>query len=120
MQVTPTNESKYPTDIQAIGVILADSTTTALGASATFTGATINRNTEGHSRLKGAYISDQSGTLKIQFSLDGTTWKDLVTLAAGVSGVFDVPFYWTYARAVYTNGATLQGNFTLAVSTFAL
>jgi hypothetical protein len=63
------------------------------------------------SKLLGAAYSDQAGTLKIQFSADGTNvdHEETITVAAGqATGGFVVDVILPFFRLVYANGATLQ------------
>lgn len=90
-------------------------TSTVLNASAAYTSESIHVNQ--FDRLTGIAFSDQSGSLDIEQSIDGTNWDFKTTVAVtGATGKeFDVKVYGEWARLKYTNGATNQNTFRLAV-----
>lgn len=114
--------------------IWQDSTTTPLGASATFTGtsrdlwaAATGVMTASTSSFPKEYrcvaISDVVGTLNLEVSRDsGTTWRRIKAITAtttGTGGLFvaELPPYapvMRHVRVVYVNGAGAQTHFTLA------
>lgn len=64
-------------------------------------------------------VSDQAGTVRIESSLDGTTWYRStadVAVAANIPVILSIPVVSQFHRAVYVNGATAQGNFKLDTS----
>jgi len=63
----------------------------------------------------GSCYSDQSGTLKVQFSPDGTNWdvEEEISYTGGTKMGFSVEVVCPYCRIVYTNGATDQTVFRL-------
>jgi hypothetical protein len=93
--------------------------TTPLGISATFTGTGRNMATVAAlAKFRAAAISDQSGTLKIQGSPDGITWRTLATAAtAAVDGnqvaLLSIDAYAVRLRVIYVNGAIAQTFFQL-------
>jgi hypothetical protein len=104
-----------PVDIQAVLRSMLVTYTTALAASGTYTSSSfdcINRKT-----VTGTVYADQAGTLNIQQSRDGSTYRSLTTIAvvAGTPQGFSVPVYSRYVRANYVNGATAQGAFELTM-----
>lgn len=103
-----------PTDIQTIYRAQAFATTTVLGASASYTSATVDG--LNYRRLTGRVYADQAGTLYLEHSDDDVTWDVITTIsvAAGDKKGFDEPFYLRYGRARYVNGATAQTAFRLS------
>jgi hypothetical protein len=105
-------------------------TTTVLAAAATFTGtykrvfyipdATLSE-TPFHipwaRYITGVAYADQSGTLYVDQSNDGTTThfteSFAVTSGSGGSAAFLRRIYAPYVRVKFTNGGTLQGDFSL-------
>lgn len=103
--------------VQAAPRVLANSSTTPLGAGATYTSPSIDISAK--NEIRGKVYSDQSGTLNIQQSDDGTTWDTVTAVAVSggiASKVSDVCFC-RYLRAVYINGATPQTTFRLSLYT---
>jgi hypothetical protein len=107
-----------------------DDSSTALGASATFTGTSrdvtqtvagsvfANANTFAKELRVGAE-SDVSGTLWLEVSRDNTNWRRVKSVAtAAVTGggqyaeIVHAPS-WRYVRVGFTNGATVQARFTI-------
>jgi hypothetical protein len=93
--------------------IYTNETTTPLGASATFSSPARVVGEVG--RLAWVYwtayvIADQAGTLNLQGSLDGTTWRTLATvaLAANVGQTLTTRCTFPQMRAQVVNGATPQ------------
>lgn len=94
---------------------------TALGISGTFTGPTRDTAAD-YDGGDGAYdtirvqaFADQSGTLNIQQSRDGTTWRTTKTVAAVASTAVTLEdvIVRRFVRVNYVNGATGQGTFEL-------
>jgi hypothetical protein len=94
--------------------------TTALAVNASFTGTTRDLGTD--TSLYPAYAiarayADQAGTLYIEQSRDGTTWRaavgDSVALAAEETRTLTVRLLARYWRVKYVNGATAQTAFEL-------
>lgn len=91
-------------------------TTTALGASATFTGTSRDEGaTATFNEFGAAAFADQAGTLIIDNSTDGTTWFEAsrVAVPAGQGQQLSVPALTRYHRVRYINGAVAQGSFAL-------
>lgn len=89
-------------------------TTTALGASASFTGSSRDMTSTNRGRYFAvAAYSDQAGTLTIQASTDGTTFREVgrVPITAAQGATLQVPVTARYYRVVYINGATAQTTF---------
>lgn len=107
-----------------------DDSSTALAANASFTGtsrdltvtasatAWANASTYGQEVVVSAE-SDQTGTLWIEASRDGTTWrriKSIATVAVPGGGFYAEIIHrpsWRHLRVGFTNGATLQTRFTI-------
>lgn len=97
---------------------------TAQAASATVTG--LSRSTgivAGSNHRYAAFnafaFADQAGTVRIEISTDGTTWRRAsadVAVAANTPVHLSVPVTAQFYRAVYVNGATLQTQFMLNTS----
>lgn len=92
--------------------------TTALAASATFTGAAMDlAASRNYKKLSVLAFADQVGTLKIEQSWDNATWVKTheVTAAINTPALLDnSKLFMRYVRVVFVNGATLQGAFRLA------
>lgn len=83
--------------------------TTALALSATFNGPTLDMGPKAHYNIHRATVfADQPGTLQLQQSRDGTTWRAAtsVSVAANVLGVSEAPIHTRFLRTVFINGAT--------------
>lgn len=92
-------------------------TTTALGASATFTGVTLNTGSQNsYLTHKAIVTTDQAGTLQLQQSRDGSTWRTTKTqaVAANTPTMINDDLIFQYIRVVYVNGATAQTSLELA------
>ncbi len=91
-----------------------DSTTTALGASGTYTTATPMA-TDGYSRITGSVYANEAGTLNVEQSADGTNWdiSSTFTVSASVGEGFSVELVCPNVRLNYANGATAQTAFRL-------
>jgi len=96
--------------------------TTALGASATFTGATRNPQVTASpivvyfAGIRVIVTADQAGTLYIDESPDGNTWLQGAASAAVAEGAVVTLNYRAvngYVRARYVNGNTAQTSFGL-------
>ncbi len=100
-----------PTDRQATYQAALDSTTTALAASASYTGAWIDA--ADYQSLAATCYSDEDCTLWVEFSPDGTNEDAAESLAVtgGVvnQGLSALPRRSPYVRLVVVNGATAQG-----------
>lgn len=86
-----------------------------LAAAAVYTSGTIR--TEDVNHVRGKVFSDQTGTLALQQSDDGTTWDTLTTLTitASTAQKFDEICYTNFMRLVFTNtGASTQTTFRLS------
>jgi hypothetical protein len=106
-----------PTDIQYQSKTNVISTSTSLGASATYTSNTFdsNANGEGYAKLRGVVSSDVAGTLNFEHSQDGSTWDRTrsIAVAAGAPQSFEETIFMQYVRLIYVNGATNQTTFRL-------
>lgn len=92
-----------------------DSTTTPLGASASYVTAT-PFSVSGFKSIVGSAYSDQSGTLLVEQSQDGTNFdvqSSIAITGGATNGGFDVGVVAPFARLYYTNGATSQTVFRL-------
>lgn len=102
-------------------IVASNSTYTALGSSATFTGAWVS--TLGYSNASVMILADQvsaANGLKFQFSADAvnvgyvSNWTyDASHVASGLTHFQTVPSRGAYVRIVYTNGVAAQGSFSL-------
>ena len=112
------------------GGIWWDDTSTALAANATFTGtardltvtatATAWANAATYAQeLVTSAETDQAGTLWLEVSRDGTTWrrvKSVATVAVPGGGQYAEIVHrpsWRHARTGFTNGATAQTRLTI-------
>ena len=88
--------------------------TVALGINGTFTGTGRNMGTVAAlGKFRAAAITDQAGTLKVQGSPDGVTWRTIATAAtAAVDGAqvatLSVDASAIRMRVVYVNGGIAQ------------
>ena len=93
--------------------------TTALGISATFTGVSMNLG-QSHSILthRAIVFADQAGTLYLEQSRDGSTWRTTKTQAVTASTPFIVEdlVAMQYLRVRYVNGGVAQTAFELLSS----
>jgi hypothetical protein len=90
--------------------------TTALGASAAFTGVTLNTGSQNsYLNHKATVFADQAGTLNMQQSRDGATWRTTKTASVSANQVITMvdDLVFQYCRVTFTNGATAQANFEL-------
>ena len=85
-----------------------NSTTSTLLGGATFTG--IAENVVDYATITVFVYTNVSGSLSIQFSIDGTNWdhQQVQAISAGVQAEFSVEVIAKYFRLVYTNGGTNQ------------
>lgn len=96
-------------------------TATALAASASFTGVTLNLGPmAAYNDQRAMVTTDQPGTLYLEQSNNGATWRTTTTYAVnpatpGTAQTFvvDDNVVAQYIRVRYVNGATLQGSFEL-------
>jgi hypothetical protein len=89
---------------------------TALGASATFTGVTLNTGSQNsYLNHKATVYADQAGTLQLQQSVNGSTWRTTKSVAVSAGSVVTLvdDLVYQYCRVVYVNGATAQASFEL-------
>lgn len=93
----------------------ATEATALLAAAAAFVGT--SRDASGFSRFRVRAFSAQAGTLEVEQSSNGTTWRreagHTVAVAAGETRALDVPVLAQFVRARYVNGATAQTAFEL-------
>lgn len=99
-----------PVDVQSRYFAALASTTTALAASASFTSAWVQ--CSNYERIYASMYSDQSGTLEIDFSNDGTNADIHITLSytgGSVTNNYIIQERMApYVRLVVTNGATAE------------
>ncbi|MNM07356.1 hypothetical protein D3C81_173980 [compost metagenome] len=90
-------------------------TTAALAGNAAYTMPSVK--VEMFNKIRGKVVADQAGSLAFQQSDDNVTWDTLTTTAVSANTPlkFEEQCYCNYFRAVYTNGATLQGSFRLSI-----
>lgn len=100
---------------QVKALVTLVSTTSILTGSATFTSSSIDVST--FDSLTGTIYSDQSGTLTIQQSFDGTNWDLQYQFAysSTSSNAISVPVLAPNLRVVYTNGSVAQTAFRLNI-----
>jgi hypothetical protein len=88
---------------------------TVLAASATYTGASRDGgSTIANTRFVGRAYASHAGTLRIDHSTDGTTWRRATAdIAVAADGVAEASVWVTtrYHRVVFINGGTLQTAF---------
>lgn len=90
--------------------------TTALASSATFTGVTLDLGSNhSYNSHKAMVYTDQAGTLYLEQSRDGSTWRITTTqsVTAGTTAIATDGIINQYVRVRYVNGATLQTTFEL-------
>lgn len=90
--------------------------TTALGISATYTGNIYNLGGNfSFNRVRCMVVADQTGTLYIDQSRDGATWRTVVTQAVAINTplVVESLIAAQYVRARYVNGGVAQTVFEL-------
>lgn len=112
------------TSVSQTNNIFYNESTTALLANASFTGT--SRDTGVAAAAQHSYaafnvtaVSDAAGTVRIEMSNDGTTWRSATAstpVAANTPVLLSIPVTTRYHRAVYTNGATPQTIFMLNTS----
>ena len=102
--VTTTITSSAPT--------LNTETSTNLGASATYTGASRDGgSTAVNQRFCARFFADQAGTCRVEMSTDGTTWRRATAdtaLAANVPQSFNLDAVTRYHRCILVNGGVAQ------------
>lgn len=89
------------------------STTTPLGANATYTSPQFV--TAGWGKIVGSCYADQPGTLRVEQRNDGVNWdvRSEFSYSAGALLGFSVEVVGNEARIVFINGATAQTVFRL-------
>jgi len=105
-----------PVDRQATYRAFFTDTTTALGASASYTGST--RDAQYFTQFRVKAYADQAGTLYVQQSRDGSTWRTTHSQAVGAGETQQIvaELVDRYCRVHYVNGGTAQGAFELTSS----
>lgn len=95
--------------------VLKENSTTPLAANGVWTSQWYK--VEGYNHIRGLVKSDQGGTLVIQHSDDGVNpvQTDSITVTGGTDAKYDEICYGNWARIKYTNGATLQGSFSISL-----
>lgn len=67
--------------------------------------------------IKGIAFADQTGTLNVEYSNDGTTVHAIESFTVGIGNTLSVSFnrrlFGTHVRLRYVNDGTLQGDFSL-------
>lgn len=108
--------------LTSTSTIYYDETVTNLAASATFTGTSRDMGSSAGNRAAGIakfsalVLADQAGTVRLEFSRDGTTWRRGTVdtaVAANTPTLVSIPVLARYFRVIYVNGATAQGSFML-------
>lgn len=68
-------------------------------------------------KIVGSVFADQTGTLDVYQSYNGTDWdvQSSITVSASTPTGFNISVVAPYAQLVYTNGATAQTTFRLNV-----
>ena len=105
------SDIKVPVDMQAVMKTSLGSTTTALSASASYTGSSTDVSNYGE--IVGIAYSDKDGTAYVEYSIDGTNWdySESFSLTGGTGIKFCSEVVAKYARLKYTNGGTDQTTF---------
>lgn len=97
-------------------IVFYTDSTTPLSAGATFNGTARNLLNPGQSgTFRACATADQAGTLNIQQSRDGSTWRTIATtaVAANTTATLEAPVFMQQLRVQYVNGAIAQGSFEL-------
>lgn len=84
-------------------------TKTPLGASATFTGGIHDLNTlSSKTKIRACAFSNQVGTLRIEHSMNGITFRiaSQTAVAVNTTAMLELNAVLPYARVVFVNGAT--------------
>lgn len=106
--------------VTVASLIYYDETQTNLAAGGTYTGSsrdmgsTAGNRTVGITKFNALALADQAGTIRIEFSRDGTTWRRGTAdtaVAANTPTLISLPILARYHRVVYVNGATAQTSF---------
>ena len=95
-------------------------TTELLDANETWTSSAVKTKLAGS--VRGIVFSDESGSLTIEFSSDGTNWDyetTAISITGGTGKSFNESVVAPYYRLVYTNGATGQGEFRITANTYS-
>ena len=103
-------------NIGTSGSVQFTDSSTALAASAAYTGTSRDASTSsGYNLFTANAFADQAGTLEIQKSIDGSTWRRAasIAVAAGEGKELTVRCSTRYHRVVFSNGSTLQTAFLL-------
>ncbi|HID56453.1 TPA: hypothetical protein EYP37_07975 [Candidatus Poribacteria bacterium] len=105
-----------PVDRQATYRAFFTDSTTSLAAGASFTGST--RDAQYYTQFRAKAYADQAGTLYIQQSRDGSTWRTTHSIAVGAGETQQIvaDLVDRYCRVHYVNGATDQAAFELTSS----
>jgi len=109
---------------QTLSAVYNTETTTALGASATFTSGTrygsFGSAGGRWAYFSGKFISDQAGTAYLDVSLDGANWFVAETAAVAAGGSLTLRTLMAPAvRIRFVNGGTTQAKF-YAASSFTM
>jgi hypothetical protein len=107
-----------PTTTVTLGTVsntVNSETSTVLAAGATYTGASRDAgSTISNTRFVARAYASHAGTLRVDHSTDGTTWRRATAdIAVAADGVAEASVWVTtrYHRVVFVNGATLQTAF---------
>lgn len=96
---------------------LTAETSAPLAGSATFNGGTVDvaGSAQGGSRFRAFAYADVAGTLNIQQSRDGSTWRTTISQPVGAAAgtVVESIIARRYVRAQYVNGGSAQATFEL-------
>lgn len=107
---------KFDGRTEDMKIINFQNTTTALTGGSSFTGVTLNLGANPLISLHRAVVfADQAGTLYLEQSRDGSTWRTTTTQAitASTATIVEEKIVCQYVRVRYVNGATGQGTFEL-------
>lgn len=99
-------------------------TVVVLAGAATYTGVARDvgiaaGSVQPYAAFNATAFADQAGTLRVEMSNDNVTWRRASAdqaVAANTAVILSVPVVTRYHRAIYVNGATLQGAFMLNTS----
>ena len=115
-QVTATQPVSGTVAVGTSGLVAYTDSSTNLGVSATFTGTYRDGGSSpGYNKFIAHVFADQAGTLRIEKSTDGTTWRLAASVAVGVGETKELEVKTTtrYYRVVYVNGGVAQTTFLL-------
>jgi len=108
IKVEAGEEPEAPQQAKAVALFLMDSTTTPLGARASYSGPI--KRCDSYARIVGTVLADRSCTLYIEQTQDGMNWDYSVSqpVLAGIGVAFDVSVVAPQCRMRVVNGARAQ------------